>query len=188
MTSNDQSPRQLTALVVHESMFGNTADIAEAVAHGLALEGMEVSSPDVAEAPELAAVDVDLLVVGGPTHAFSLSREGTREDAVRQGASPEHAKVGLREWLQATTPAESSHPRLAVAFDTRVRRVRYLPKTAGTRGAHVLQHLGFTLLERPMGFLVEDTPGPLLPGETERAVAWGQQLARECKDRVAVSS
>jgi hypothetical protein len=168
-------------------MFGNTAVIAEAVAHGLALEGMDVSSPDVAEAPALAAVDVDLLVVGGPTHAFSLSRESTREDAVRQGASPEHVKVGLREWLQATQPAEVRHPRLAVAFDTRVRRVRYLPKTAGTRGAHVLQRLGFTLLERPMGFLVEDTPGPLLAGETERAVAWGRQLAKECRDRSGVS-
>ena len=187
MTSNDQSSRQLTALVVHESMFGNTAAIAEAVVHGLGLAGMDVSSADVAQAPQLAAVDADLLVVGGPTHAFSLSRESTREDAVRQGASAEHAKFGLREWLNTTPPAKEGPPKLAVAFDTRVRKVRYLPKTAGTRGAHVLQHLGFTLLERPMGFLVEDTPGPLVAGEVERAVAWGQQLARECREQLAVA-
>ena len=36
------------ALVVHESMFGNTATIADAVARGLALQGIAVSTVDVA--------------------------------------------------------------------------------------------------------------------------------------------
>jgi hypothetical protein len=168
-------------------MFGNTAAIAEAVAQGLSLAGMEVSSLDVADAPEVAAVDTDLLVVGGPTHAFSLSRESTREDAVRQGAPSEHARVGLREWLGAATPDKHRRAILAAAFDTRARRVRYVPKTAGTRGAHVLQRLGFSLLERPMGFVVEDMAGPLVEGELARASDWGRQLARECRDRLAVA-
>ena len=42
---------------------------------------------------------MDLLVVGAPTHAFSLSRPGTREEAVRQGAPAEHARTGIPEWL-----------------------------------------------------------------------------------------
>lgn len=91
----------MTALVVHESMFHNTATIAEVVARGLAGEGMNVTCVDVAEAPRLADVEADLLVVGAPTHAFSLSRPGTRQDAVRQGAPAEHARTGIREWLAA---------------------------------------------------------------------------------------
>ena len=50
----------LTALVVHESMFDNTKLIAAAVARGLSEEGMDVSSADVAAAPDLITVDVDL--------------------------------------------------------------------------------------------------------------------------------
>ena len=67
-------------------MFGNTATVAEAVAASLTAEGMSVTCVDVADAPPLESVEADLLVVGAPTHAFSLSRPGTREEAVRQGA------------------------------------------------------------------------------------------------------
>ena len=62
-------------------------------------EGMSVTCVDVADAPPLESVEVDLLVVGAPRHAFSLSRPGTREEAVRQGAPAEHARTGIPEWL-----------------------------------------------------------------------------------------
>ena len=38
-------------------------------------------------------------------------------------------------------------------------------------------HLGFTLVERPTGFLVDDLKGPLVEGETDRALSWGLELA-----------
>jgi flavodoxin len=176
-----------TALVVHESMFHNTADIAEAIAGGLAEEGVLVSSADVADAPTLDSVDVDLLVVGAPTHAFSLSRPSTREDAVRQGAPAERAGTGVREWFEAAHADKGRH-RLAAMFDTRVTKVRKLPKAAGTRGGHVLKRIGFTLVERPEPFLVDDVQGPLVEGEIERATEWGRALARDLRERLAVSA
>lgn len=172
---------QLTALVVHESMFHNTADIAEAVAAGLTEEGVLVSHADVAEAPPLDTVDVDMLVVGAPTHAFSLSRPSTREEAVRQGAPAERAGTGVREWLDAA-PAHQGRRHLAAMFDTRATKVRRLPKTAGTRGGHVLKRLGFTLVARPEPFLVDDVQGPLHEGEIERAAEWGRTLARDLRE------
>jgi hypothetical protein len=183
----------MKALVVHESMFGNTDAIAAAIVAGLEQEGFDVTSYDVAQAPGLAEVDVDLLVVGGPTHAFSMTRPSTRADAVRQGAPADRAGTGIREWLEAQAPAahgaSSAHqarsPRLAAVFDTRARKVRRLPKTAGTRGGHVLKHLGYTLVERPMGFLVEDVAGPLVEGETARATSWALQLAEDCRRALA---
>jgi hypothetical protein len=177
--------RHLTALVVSESMFRNTAMIADAVAGGLGEAGMDVTCLDIADAPSLDKLDADLLVVGAPTHAFSLSRPATRQDAVRQGAPTERARTGVREWLDAEP---GHHWGLAAMFDTRVAKVRKLPKAAGTRGAHLLKRLGFTLVTRPEPFLVEDTQGPLKDGEIERAVDWGRSLAVQTRERLAASA
>ena len=128
----------LRALVVFESMFGNTEKVAAAVAHGLQLEGIDTGLLEVHAAPATLSPDVDLLVVGGPTHGFSMSRVSTREDAVRQGAPAERATLGLREWLEAVQLNAAGVPALAT-FDTRVTKVRWLPQaaaaSAGTRGS-----------------------------------------------------
>ena len=52
-------------------------------------------------APARLPDDLALLVVGAPTHAFSMSRPSTRLDAVRQGADAQRAAWGMREWLGA---------------------------------------------------------------------------------------
>ena len=75
----------MKAVVVYESMFGNTRQIAEAIAAGLA-ESADVAAVEVSEATAEAAEAADLLVAGGPTHAFSMSRPSTRSDAVNRGA------------------------------------------------------------------------------------------------------
>ena len=109
----------MRALVVVESSFGNTRAVAEAVAEGLG--DAEVRSVETAP-DELAGID--LLVVGGPTHAFGMSRDGTRAEAIRQGAPGEPGRPGIREWLATLKPPEG----LAVAtFDTRVAKARHLP-------------------------------------------------------------
>ena len=81
----------MTTLVVHESMFGNTRAIAEAIAADLP---GHVEVVDVTDEPAPLPAHVDLLVVGGPTHAFSMSRAGTRRDAVAQGAAHERRLPG----------------------------------------------------------------------------------------------
>lgn len=105
----------MRALVVYESLFGNTEAVARAVAAGLA--SPHVSAVDVVEvhdAPASVPAGVDLVVVGGPTHAFGLTRAGTRADAMRRSrtAAPARATIGLREWLDGLAPAAD---RLAVA-------------------------------------------------------------------------
>lgn len=181
-------PRQGQALVVYESMFGNTAAIARCVADGLAHGGVAVETRHVATAFGHDLGTYDLLVVGGPTHAFSLSRATTRHDAVRQGAPAEVESPGVREWLESLPPSILDGPRLAAAFDTRVTRVRYLPKAASGRAARMLAHHGFTVMSRPTGFVVEDVQGDLLPGERERAVQWGRDLAVRARDRLAAAA
>ena len=82
-----------TVLVVYESAWGNTRQIAEAIGDGFGAGATSTVVP-VASAPPLDQVHADLLVVGAPTHAFGLSRPGTREDAhERGGASHERHDV-----------------------------------------------------------------------------------------------
>lgn len=167
----------MRALLVYESMFGSTGLVARAVAEGLAAGGYAVEIHEAGAAPSAGDTDFDLLVVGAPTHAFSLSRPSTRTEAVRQGAAPEHAGTGLREWLSALGSKQDARERPAAAFDTRVTKVRNLPKAASTRAAHLLARHGYRLVSKPTPFLVEDVQGPLVDGELDRARDWGRTVA-----------
>lgn len=176
-TSEQPSRRAGTprAAVVWESMFGNTALLGRAIGAELRTSGFEVVELDVTEAPPVASLEVDLLVVGAPTHAFSLSRPSTRADAVRQGADEAHARIGVREWLGAG-PSAHERPSLAL-FDTRVAKVRHLPGSAARAASRIgsRNHVGRRIATE--SFYVEDVSGPLVGGELERAHAWARDVA-----------
>lgn len=166
----------MRTLIVYESMFGNTEHVARAVAAGFESAGSETAVLDVAAAGPGVLADCDVLVVGGPTHGFSMSRRSTRDSAVQQGAAPAHAPTGLREWLDGLD--ESGKPHVAAAvFDTRIDKVRHLPGSAARRAAKRLRRRGLVMLDHPTSFYVTDLKGPLADGETERAHAWGRRLA-----------
>jgi hypothetical protein len=166
----------MTVLVVFESMFGNTKLVADAVAEGLARH-LPVEQVEVGAAPTVIDGEVELLVVGGPTHAFGLSRSGTRQSAAQQAeGSLVSAGIGLREWL-GTLQRGSSEVAVA-AFDTRISRPR-LPGSAAAAADKRLRRLGFRSMAPSASFYVEGTTGPLLDGEAERARRWGEELAVE---------
>lgn len=160
------------AMVVYESMWGNSEKVARAVAAGVG-EVMPVDVVPVADAPtELA--DVDLVLVGGPTHAFSMSRSTTRRDARDQGAPEGSVDVGMREWLSAL-PDE--HHRWFATFDTRVTKVRHWPGSAAKSAARMGRRHGFQKAGTPESFYVLDVDGPLDEGELDRARGWGHSVA-----------
>lgn len=169
----------LRALVVYESMFGNTRAVAGAVVEGLRSEGLDATASDVRAAAE--PTGYDLLVVGAPTHAFSLSRASTRKDAVKQGAPADTATTGLREWI-AAMPQATEGARLAAAFDTRARKVKHLPAAASRKAARLLTKKGYDLVDSH-GFLVEDVAGPLSTGQLESAKEWGRKIAAAARNR-----
>lgn len=163
----------MKAFIVYESMFGNTAKVARAVAAGLG--GVQVDVVEVATAPPRPGEDVDLIVVGGPTHAFSMSRSNTRSDAVSRGATQGSADVGVREWLNQL-PA-GRHKQTMATFDTRVDKARRMPGSAAKSAGRVARRHGFQTTAPSQSFYVADVEGPLLQGELERARAWGAALA-----------
>jgi flavodoxin len=172
----------MRAVVVYESMYGNTRAIAEAIGAGL---GGDVEVVPVSEAtPDRLAI-VDLLVVGGPTHVRRMSRPSTRQ-AAREGArkpdstvtlEPDSDGPGLREWFGSVRTLSCQ----AAAFDTRVKMPAALSGRASKRIARLLQRQGAKLVARPESFLV-DKHNRLIEGEHTRATAWAQQLVASVAD------
>ncbi len=162
----------MRALVVVESVFGNTREVADAVARGLA-RSCEVETIDAADAPPHLG-DVDLLVAAGPTHAFGLTSPATRRSAAEQseGAITEPGP-GLREWLNALEPGAGP---ACATFDTRMGAL-WLPGSAAAAAARALRRKGFRAIDRPRTFRVGGMRGPLVEGETLRAEQWGADLA-----------
>jgi flavorubredoxin len=163
----------MRALVVFESMFGNTERIARAVAEGLA-PAVEVEVAEIATAP-VSLAGVDLLIVGSPTHAFGMSRASTRQDARQRARGGVVSRGdGLREWLAALP--EVQRATAAAAFDTRIDKPR-VPGSAARGADRRLRRLGFTIASAPQSFFVADVAGPSIVGELQRAREWGEGLA-----------
>jgi menaquinone-dependent protoporphyrinogen IX oxidase len=167
----------MRAVIVYESMYGNTHEIAQAIAEGMA-GGCDVAVTAVADADPAAIAGADLLVVGGPTHVHGMSRESTRKAAVTDAAAggveldADAPGPGLREWLIAL-PANDSP---AAAFDTRIKAPAVLTGRASRRMAHLLRRHGHRMVTAPQSFFVTKD-NHLLDGEQDRAREWGRALA-----------
>jgi flavodoxin-like protein len=170
----------MRALVVYESMYGNTRTVADAIGAGLAVS-YEVSVVRVGKVTPELLDGVDLLVVGGPTHVWSLSRPNTRRSAAQAAEKPasalhlepDAAETGLREWLPTL---EHTSDRAAAAFDTRMPGPGMFTGRASKAIARRLRRLGYRMAVRPESFQVSRA-NEMLPGEPARAREWAEQIA-----------
>lgn len=168
----------MRAIVVYESFFGNTRALADAIGDGLRGR-FAVLVCEVSHAPT-ALIGINLLVVGGPIHAWTMTRELTRKVARGQAAAaaidPPSMGIGLREFLQGLPSTQGFVA--AAAFDTALRASGWLPTGSAARPAgRRLEARGYRVLVKPEHFYVTATDGPLEPGELDRARAWGIGLA-----------
>jgi flavodoxin I len=145
----------MKTLIVYDSIYGNTQAIAQAI--GDALPG-EVTIVHVTEANVLELKDLELLIIGSPTH----------------GSLPSEAIQGLIEKIGAPAREDAK----VATFDTRLtwgflRRWGF----AASKIADTLQEKGWTLVGTPGGFFVRGLKkGPLKRGEEDRAAAWAKGL------------
>jgi hypothetical protein len=170
----------MRALVVYESMFGNTKLIAEAIAEGLS-NYLPTEIHPVAAAPVELDPEIALVAVGGPTHAFGMSRPATRADAAKQGGAAGPVDVGIRDWLQRmhADPAVTGF----ATFGTKVGLP--IPGSAARSADRTLRDRGFHVSRPAASFRVQGTPGPLRAGETDRARRWGAELGIIAKSHPA---
>lgn len=155
----------MKALVIYDSQFGNTEKIAQAIAKAMGT-GAETRLLHAASATPQDLTGYDLLVVGSPTQRFHATEQ----------------LAGLLKDL-------SLRKVRAAAFDTRFDRaevdsavLRFAMKAAGdnawaaTRIADLLETAGAVMVVPPEGFIVQETEGPLRPGELDRAAEWATRI------------
>jgi flavodoxin len=167
----------VVVLIIYESVYGNTREIAEAIVDGVTAAGNQAKAIPVADAPALP--DADLLIVGGPTHLHGLTTSLSRRMAVKAAEEDGHRveptagdEHGLRQWLRVLPPRDGQR---AAAFDTRGDASAALTGSAARGIARRLRRHGYTVIDVE-SFLVDDSEGPLHEGELERARSWAAQL------------
>jgi hypothetical protein len=175
----------MKTVVIYESMYGNTHEVAERMAVGFANGGEAVCVP-VGKATAEVLDGADLLVVGGPTHAHMISsatsRRGAIADAPKQHLTvdPDADGKGLRDWFHELDRPGGQNTLgtgtvRAAAFDTRLAASAVLTGKASKGIAKRLRDLGCRLVAEPESFLVDKT-NHLLPGEADRAERWAMEL------------
>jgi flavodoxin I len=144
----------MKAVVLYDSQYGNTEQIARTVAHVLQRHYAVqlISASDVS----ILTDRPDLLVVGSPTH--------------RRRPTP-----AMLAALRALPDALIDRVATAV-FDTRYKRPRFLTGAASLGIAKSLGRRGARVEIGAESFFVEDKEGPLLAGEIERAERWAYQV------------
>ena len=148
--------------VLYDSLYGNTKKVAEAIGKAI---GGEVKVAQVSNVDPAELKDLDLLIVGTPTH----------------GGRPSSA---TQKFLK-DIPSDSLKNIKVAAFDTRfsaekqaawLRLLMNVISFAAPKIGKALKKLGGNLVVEPEGFIVEETKGPLKRGELEWAGKWGKGL------------
>jgi flavodoxin len=149
----------MNVLVVYDTQFGNTEQVARIIAHRLEQLGI-VRLISVADPAAIDLANVDLLVIGGPTQGHGARKQ-------------------VRDWINEL-PAEAVQGLSAATFDTRLHWPALIAGSAARTLARLLGNLGAYVIARPESFFVQGTEGPLAEGESERAGAWADDLAEKC--------
>ena len=146
----------MNALVVYDTQFGNTEQVARIIASHLEPLGtvrlIAVSEPDAVDLE-----NIDLLVIGGPTQGHGARKQ-------------------LRDWIDEL-PAESVLGLATATFDTRLHWPVLIAGSAARTIAKPLENFGAHMVVKPESFFVQGTEGPLNIGELERAASWADELA-----------
>ncbi len=154
----------MKALVVYDSVFGNTEKIARAIGSALGSpEDVGVMQVGKAGLEQLKGLSV--LVVGSPTRAFNPTKPTT----AFLKSLPSHTLDGV----------------VVAGFDTRTNIdeapgfLKFMVKFFGYAAEPIAKRLtkaGGKEAAAPAGFVVADTEGPLKDGELERAAVWAKQI------------
>jgi flavodoxin len=156
----------MKSIIIYDSLYGNTENIARAIGNSLAEWG-ESSLLRVGDVNMDVLGGIQLMIVGSPT----------------QGFRPTEA---VKTFLKAIPENQLKEIKVA-AFDTRftpsdIDKTPVLPYFVKIFGyaadpiAKALQKKGGKLVIAPEGFYVEGKEGPLIDGELERAATWARKL------------
>jgi flavodoxin len=157
----------MKALVIYDSVFGNTERIARAI--GNALGGPEdVQTLSVGNVRPEQLTGLKLLIVGSPTRGFrpTSAISNLLKRIPRNGLKS--VKVAAFDTRLTVEEIESSIFILRILVNI----FGYAAKPIADK----LEKKGGKLIIPPEGFFVQGTEGPLKDDELERAADWAKQI------------
>lgn len=131
----------MKAVVVYDTKFGNTEQVAKGIAKVLNGDIIIVTNVDFTKLK-----DYDIFAFGCPTHAWNMSK-------------------GMKQALNSLK-GHSFKGKRAAAFDT-----KYKSRFAGSAAKKIqskLKKLDFEIAMDPVSFIVTGSEGPLAEGEMEK--------------------
>ncbi len=156
----------MKALVVYDSSFGNTEQIAQAIGDALASqEDVEILRVSNVKPEQLTGLK--LLIVGSPTQRFRPTAATSNLLKRIPGNSLKGVKVAAFDTRLTVSDIEKTP---VLAFFVRI--FGYAARPISDR----LEKKGGELTMPPEGFFVEGMEGPLKEGELERAAEWAKQI------------
>ncbi|GAP09222.1 flavodoxins [Bellilinea caldifistulae] len=152
-------------LIVYDSFFGNTEQIARQIGEALD-KTHKVETVRAGDATAEMTTAAELLIVGSPTRGFRPSEDTARFLDLFGRGSLDGKKVAA---FDTRIPVETIQSGL----------LRFIVNKGGYAApaiAKKLERSGARLIAPPEGFFVNGTEGPLKEGELERAAAWARSL------------
>jgi flavodoxin len=156
----------MNILIIYDSVFGNTSDIAEAIAETLR-KHCHVQLTAVDEVDRFDLKTMDVLIVGCPTQRHGLTS-------------------GIRAYLDKI-PRGTLEGLMAAAFDTRYHLPVWISGSAAWSIDRHLQRSGASLILPPESFFVTGREGPLVEGERERAAQWAKVILEMLEAELSVA-
>lgn len=161
----------MKAIVIYDSVFGNTEKVAQEIGKALSpLDEVEIARVGAVTPEQLKGIQ--LVIFGSPTRGFRPTPAVT----VFIKALPADALRGV--WV--------------TAFDTRISTqdahsaiLSFMVKIFGYADRPMVEGLkkkGGKLALSTEGFFVQKSEGPLKDGELERAGGWARRIDEACKN------
>ena len=143
MTPSEKRER---AIVVYDSKYGNTGQVAKSVASGLQMAGVETACSNILDVGIDSLGGYDMIAVGGPTQAFTASKQ-------------------MKDFLQKLEKTGVLKGKRGFAFDT-----RFASRLSGSAAKYIekkLSEFGMQIIKNRQSAIVKKTEGPLEEGELE---------------------
>jgi flavodoxin len=157
----------MNTIILYDSQFGNTEQIAQAIAHTLSPYGaVKIARVNQAQPGDVRGMD--LLVLGCPTQKWRIT-------------------PAMKAFLDLV-PSQVVHDVAVACFDTRLDNMDWLTSSAARGIARRLARTDVAMLAPPESFIVESRAGPLAEGELEHASKWAEALHDKLEQHVGMAA
>lgn len=148
----------MKAIIAVDSVYGNTAKVAEAMKDEIERAGHQAELINLGKEFRMPS-DGDMLLVGSPTRIAKMTRKAKR--FVK--------KLDVNSWAGKTVVVFDTHMPLPEDPKERDKAMKWVEPGAAGRLSELAKQRGLTVHPSSLRFVVSDMKGPLAPGELERA-------------------